>query len=135
MRIVRHLTFIGSALLCVTCTAGAQDSGATASVPGGNYSLSAAMQGGQHVAWRLETTTGKVSVCSTKARQEIVCSPWSNPAAQGAGPFAINAEFSQLSGTAWAWLIDTGSGKTFLCQTTLRSLETDKPACKSHGAE
>lgn len=126
---------LAAVLAMVATTALAQDGGATAAVSGGQYALSAALQGGRHVAWRLKSGEGSVSVCSLNSSKDIICSLWSEAVTAKGGHFAINAEFSQLSGSAWVWLIDIKSGDTFLCQISLRSLQSDRPDCQTKSNE
>lgn len=99
--------------------------------PDERFALSAAFQSGRFVAWRLDRTDGRVSVCSRLGAAELVCSAFSEPAASPAiGPFAINAENSSPVGTLWVWRIDTISGRLDYCSVPCcRDLPAARPGC------
>jgi hypothetical protein len=63
---------------------------------------------------------------------KIACSNWSDRALSGRGPFAINAEFSQIADSSWVWRINTRVGQIAMCSLRLRSEISDaKPICES----
>lgn len=99
--------------------------------PNERFGLSAAFQSGRFVAWRLDRTDGRVSVCSRAGAAELVCSAFSEPApSTAAGPFAINAENSSPVGTLWVWRIDTLSGRLDYCSVPCcQDLAAARPGC------
>ncbi len=111
----------------------AQDHGENAAVAEGRYALTAAIQSGRHIAWRVDSSDGRVSLCTRMKKGRIACSNWSDPALSGRGPFAINAEFSQIAGSSWVWRINTRVGQIAMCSLRLTRSEISdaKPICES----
>ena len=116
----------------------AQDAGENAMVTEGRYALTVASQTGQDVAWRVDRTDGRVSLCAILEKGIIACSDWSNPARNGLGPYAIKAQFSRITNHTSVWRVDTQSGEIAMC--SLRMTRSDfsdkKPTCQTlHGQE
>lgn len=132
----RRFLFIGLSLILVSIGIGgsfAQDHGENAAVAEGRYALTAAIQAGRHVAWRVDSSDGRVSLCTRTRKGQIACSDWSEPALSGLGPYAINAEFSQIADSSWVWRINTRVGQIAMCSFQLSRSEISdvRPICES----
>lgn len=131
-----RLLLVGLSIILVPIGIGAsnaQDLGENAAVTEGRYALTAATQSGRHIAWRVDSSDGRVSLCARIKKGQIACSDWSAPALNGPGPFAINAGFSQISNSFWVWRINTRVGQVAMCSLRLSRPEISNaiPVCES----
>lgn len=111
----------------------AQVAGENALVTQGRYALAAASQSGRRVAWRVDRTDGRVSMCVHPGKGMISCSDWSRPARNDSGPYAISADFSQIIDYAWVWRVDTQSGEIAMCTlpVTGSDISENEPTCET----
>lgn len=138
---VPHFVLLSIPMILISIGIGdsfAQDAGENALVAQERYALSAASQSGRRLAWRVDRTDGRVSLCMRPEREMMVCSDWSKPARGDSGPYAINAEYSKIIDFAWVWRIDTQSGEIAMCSIQIigSDISENVPVCQTpHGPE